>query len=540
MGSLSVRAMGFVGSTLPYPRATHVIENFKWLPFVAFYCIICNFPYWIAAREFGFSPLGWFCVTYAAVGLIALFVPRPVTLVLLLVLTAADIICGACMTYYVPIRECLLNIRVAIESSAAHPLRSLLVFSSILLIAAIVILLPSKKLPKNQRWLAAACLVTFAVVILCGDVVSTRLTTGYFPPPFGKAPGTDGLSFSSKIRAPRLARIPLIRLKRLWDWNASLSAVEEKGRTARSPVPSATAVAIKASGIFSGENHGELPDVVVTVVESWGVAQDASLQKAMVEPYLEPELLAKYQVFQGSVPFYGATVAGEARELCGNEIGYYLIRAPASDLKGCLPERLASLGYHRIAVHGMKGLMFDRLIWYRKLGFQELWFQEELEKQGLPNCASAFMGTCDADVAAWIGRRLEEDTSRPKLIHWMTLNSHLPVPVPSYLRDGAPCSADIGLQPHTALCSWYQLVENVHRSVAQLASGPLGRPTIFVVVGDHAPPFGDPDLRDRFSQSDVPYVVLVPRSEVATSKLMFAHNAPSPTPRPIQSQRQTP
>jgi phosphoglycerol transferase MdoB-like AlkP superfamily enzyme len=329
-------------------------------------------------------------------------------------------------------------------------------------------------------------------------------------------------------------------LKRLWDLNAALSAFEEKGRTARSPVPSATAVAFKASGIFSGANHGELPDIVMTVVESWGIAQDSSLQKAMVAPYLEAELLARYQVLQGSVPFYGATVAGQARELCGNEIGYYLIRAPASDLKGCLPDKLASLGYQNIAVHGMSGLMFDRLIWYRKLGFQELYFQEELEKQGLPNCAGAFLGTCDADVAAWIGRRLEEDASRPKLIHWMTLNSHLPVPVPSYLRDGAPCTSDIGLEPHTALCSWYQLVENVHRSVAQLAAGPLGRPTIFVIVGDHAPPFGDPDLRARFSQSDVPYVVLVPRSEVAPSKLMFAHNAPNPAARPAGSHRQTP
>jgi phosphoglycerol transferase MdoB-like AlkP superfamily enzyme len=540
MGSLLVRATELIGSKSPHPRVTYVAGNLSWLYFVAFYCILCNIPYWIAAHEFGFSPLGWFCATYAGVGLIALFVPRLVTLALLLVLIAADIICGACMTYFVPVRECLQNIRIAVESSAAHSLRSLLVFLSLLVIAAMASLLPSRDLPRKQRRLAAACLLPFAVAILCGDVVSTRLTTGYFPPPFGKAPGTDGTSFSSKIRAPRLARIPLIRLKRLWDWNASLSAFEEKGRTARSPVPNATAVAIKASGIFSGENHGELPDVVVTVVESWGAAKDSSLQKATVEPYLEPELLAKYQVFQGSVPFYGATVAGEARELCGNEIGYYLIRAPASDLKACVPERLASLGYQRIAVHGMSGLMFDRLVWYHTLGFQELWFQEELKKQGLPNCGGAFLGTCDADIAAWIGRRLEEDTSRPKFIHWMTLNSHLPVPVPSRLRDAVPCTPDVGLHPESALCSWYQLVENVHRSVAQLASGPLGRPTIFVVVGDHAPPFGDPDLRDRFSQDVVPYVVLVPRSEVAPSKLVIAHNAPSPTARLAQSQRQTP
>jgi hypothetical protein len=38
----------------------------------------------------------------------------------------------------------------------------------------------------------------------------------------------------------------------------------------------------------------------------------------------------------------------------------------------------------------------------------------------------------------------------------------------------------------------------------------------------------------------VPYVVLVPRSEVAPSKLMFAHNAPNPAARPAGSHRQTP
>jgi hypothetical protein len=99
MGSPNVSAKGLVGSILPHPWAARVAENLPWLGFAGFYCFICNTPYWIAAREFGFSPLGWFCTTYAVVGLIALFVPRPVTLVLLLAVTAADIICGACMTY---------------------------------------------------------------------------------------------------------------------------------------------------------------------------------------------------------------------------------------------------------------------------------------------------------------------------------------------------------------------------------------------------------------------------------------------------------
>jgi hypothetical protein len=539
MGLLSYCEKRLVGSMLPYPWATRVIEDFKWLPFVMFYCVFCNIPYWIAAHEFSFESLGWFCVQYAAVGLVALFVPRFVTLVWLLALTAADIICGACMTYHVPVRECLENIRVAFESSATHPFRSLSVLLPALLIAATAALLPGKEMLKNQRRLAGACLIVFAVVIVGGEALSIYRTTGHFPIPFQTRPVRDR-SGSGKSNALQLIRVPIVRLNRLWKMDEKLTALEEKGRITRFTVPSATAVAMDAAGITSGEGNRQKPNLVLALVESWGLAEDSPLRNAMVTPYAQPELLAKYEVLQGSVPFYGATVAGEARELCGNSIGYYVIRAPASDLKSCLPQRLAALGYDRIAIHGFSSHMYVRSVWYRTMGFQERWFHEQLQQQGLPDCNGVFIGTCDADIAAWVGRRLNEASSRPKFIHWMTLNSHLPVTVPVLLHDAAPCLADLGLESNSQLCSWYQLIANVHRSVAQLALGPLGRPTIFVIVGDHAPPFGDPALRDRFSQSEVPYVVLVPRSAHNPSKAVIAHNAANPASGPRQAPRQSP
>ena len=128
-----------------------------------------------------------------------------------------------------------------------------------------------------------------------------------------------------------------------------------------------------------------------------------------------------------------------------------------------------------------------------------------------------------------------EDSSRPKLIHWMTLNSRLPVR-PVHLPDESPCSTDLGLQSDTPLCSWYQLITNVHRSVAQLAMDRLGRPTIFVVVGDHAPPFGNPTLHNAFSNRDVPYVVLLPRSEHP----MLARNPMAPNSASDRDASQTP
>jgi len=140
-----------------------------------------------------------------------------------------------------------------------------------------------------------------------------------------------------------------------------------------------------------------------------------------------------------------------------------------------------------------------------------------MKQQGLPDCIGAFTGTCDASVAEWIERRLEKREDAPVFVHWMTLNSHLPVPIPSTLSAGAPCLSTLGLAPQTALCSWYQLVANVHQSVARLALGALGRPTVFVIVGDHAPPFVDPALRKRFSRTEVPYILLLPRSESSSS-----------------------
>jgi phosphoglycerol transferase MdoB-like AlkP superfamily enzyme len=132
----------------------------------------------------------------------------------------------------------------------------------------------------------------------------------------------------------------------------------------------------------------------------------------------------------------------------------------------------------------------------------------------MPDCLGAFTGTCDAAVGGWIANRLEQSEAQPSFVYWVTLNSHLPVPVPVALPNPASCSLTPVLAASPALCSWYQLVANVHRSVAQLAMSPLARPTVFVIVGDHAPPFANAELRSQFSGDKVPYIVLTPKPEV--------------------------
>jgi phosphoglycerol transferase MdoB-like AlkP superfamily enzyme len=159
----------------------------------------------------------------------------------------------------------------------------------------------------------------------------------------------------------------------------------------------------------------------------------------------------------------------------------------------------------------MSGHMFRREVWYRSIGFQEQWFRDRFRQRGLPDCVGAFVGTCDAAVAGVIGQRLQTREATPDFAYWVTLNSHLPLPAPSGVRGAVSCADSPLLSGQPTLCSWYQLIYNVHDSVARLAVGPLGRPTVFVIVGDHSPPFANPTLRDKFSSKEVPYILLIPR-----------------------------
>jgi len=539
MSSLGNRLEGVVAPALWRRWLVQSGAYAPWLGVATFYAVFANLPYWFAASEFKFSPIGLFCVDYATVGLIALFAPRFVTAVLLLFVMCADVLSGVCESYYVPVRESLENWSAVHAFALLHQLFAAGDIVMALLIAAVAAMLPGPTLTWTQRRKAAVCLLIFAVLIVGTDTVNLYLATGHLPGRVRAHASPDQLDVSSS-NVLRLARIPFVRLMRQERVDSVMKAMEDKASGPLSPMPSATGAAIRASGLLSGDANRELPNLVLVIVESWGASDNARLRRALVQPYLEPNLLAKYDVSQGTVPFYGGTVAGEARELCSSSMGYYLMKAPAADLSSCLPARLAELGYRPIALHGMNGFLFDRTTWYRTIGFQEIQFHEEFKREGLADCPGVFPGTCDADIAAWIGRRLQQDSARPSFIHWMTLNSHLPVLVPSPLSDAATCEASISLTPDTPLCSWYQLVTNVHRSVAKLASEKLARPTIFAIVGDHAPPFGAPEVRSHFSQAEVPYVILVPRTAGNATKASSAHNLAVPASSDVAPSTQIP
>jgi hypothetical protein len=493
-------------------------SNLRWSIFVALYAVLANIPFWAASHWLGLAPVGWFCLEYAGVGLLALFVPRVIAAVLLLLVIFADLTCTASKTYFLTPTECLVNVGFLRELPPTRLIALAAVAVLTLIVISAVAFFPVAAMSRTSRWSAAMCLISFAALSISADCVMRRATAGQIQNPFRISKRSDMTKFS-EISRVWVGRYPLVRLARMETLLGRPRNVLGASRRSSSPVPSAAVFALASAGLANGKRGQKLPNVVIVLVESWGLDSDSSVRDSLVYPYSQVGLRARYSVVQGTVPFYGGTIAGEARELCGNSFGFHLLDASAAELSGCLPGRLAAMGYRTLAVHGMSGNMFRRSDWYSRIGFQEQWFHNEFTRQGLPDCLGAFFGTCDAAIADWIGRRLGEHDD-PYFVHWVTLNSHLPVPVPSLLQNAASCSLTPLLSREPALCAWYQLVLNVHESVSRLAMTTLARPTVFVIVGDHAPPFTDPGLASQFSSTDVPYVLLVPRGDSESSTLV--------------------
>lgn len=417
---------------------------------------------------------------------------------------------AVCETYYIAPAEVLKNILTFQNFSLA---RIILIAVSALLSIAVVVLagfISISSVRARDRAKAAACLVLFSAIRISVEFAQAMAGTGQVPNLARGFSAVDTVN-ADHFRDVRLARLPL-------RWLLIHELFDEQVRNGRDrpystivKVPSASAVGMSSAGIVPGYK-GQMPDLVLIVVESWGLSKESSIGDSIMAPYAHADLLSKYTVLKGTVPFFGATVVGEARELCGTTLGLHILGASKSELKECLPDRLTEMGYRSAALHGMDGHLFDRRTWYSTIGFGEEWFRNQFREKNLPNCAGAMLGTCDAAIANWIGNRLNVLEDHPRFIYWMTLNSHLPVLTPPSLQSPASCSISSSLAQHPALCSWFQLEVNVHDAIYKLAASPHARPTVFVVVGDHAPPYSDLELRNDFSSTVVPYVVLVPNN----------------------------
>ncbi len=106
-------------------------------------------------------------------------------------------------------------------------------------------------------------------------------------------------------------------------------------------------------------------NIVMVIIESWGISSDANLNQMISEPLLGHAISSRYEIHKGNIPFYGSTVPAELRELSG-------MRAldPDDVTRETIPARLVLMGYDTVSLHGFTPNFFGRDEWYPRYGFK--------------------------------------------------------------------------------------------------------------------------------------------------------------------------
>lgn len=482
------------------------------------YLILPNLPLLLLQGKLTLVPHGYVNVECLLLGLCSLFLPRTVVFLLLIAEMVGGFLYAICYSFQFTLGELLSSLR----SVGALPLLRIVEFGIVLIIIMAVAAAMAYAVPRPRyRGWTAVCILLLIALLSGIDALDGQ--NPYSP--------QDAILVSRRMTiCPWMTLI--VRDHVLSHADAASANSHDSGMT------SASSYALE---YLRHAPSSPPPNVVLVLVESWGMLQNQGLAGELTAPYADPRIASAYDVRFGTVPFDGLTVPGEARELCHSHIGFGIVRISASDSDACLPGTLEEKGYETYAVHGYVGGMFQRASWYRNIGFEQMTFKPDLQKLGLPVCPGAFPGICDASIAPWIGDQLERgNAATPKFIYWVTLNSHIPVPLHPNLPADSICATQAALSGSGALCSWFRLVLSVHESVAQLALREEARPTVFVVVGDHSPPFPNPQLRSGFSTASVPFAILTPKLHhgskgsvnYADAKLPSAGTSPSAWRKP--------
>jgi hypothetical protein len=247
-------------------------------------------------------------------------------------------------------------------------------------------------------------------------------------------------------------------------------------------------------------------NVIVVMVESMGLPLAPHDRQLFDRIWNRRAWSARYDVSNGSTPYFGSTTTGEMRELCGLWADYTEVDFKKAD---CLPERFRTAGYETTAVHSYERTMFDRQAWYPRIGFDRRMFKDDLLDRKARPCDGIFPGVCDRDVPRIIGDQLRVHHDKPQFVYWLTVNSHLPIPRSAQLKTE---TCDLGSIEMTndfpMLCRGYEL----HKQLADALTAEIMRPDFpdadILIVGDHMPPYFQRTFRQRFDAGRVPWILL--------------------------------
>lgn len=283
--------------------------------------------------------------------------------------------------------------------------------------------------------------------------------------------------------------------------------------------------ALQLSGIADGPAGRGERNLLLVLVEGFGAFADPAHRALFDAMLATPEIRSRFTLASGTSAYVGSTTGAESRELCGRwgDFRDYLQGGPFD----CLPNRLRAKGVETIAVHGFSGRMFARTGWYPKIGFDRIVAAEALAAgyaDRLPSrCGLTFRGFCDREVGEIVHALATQAAGSPRLIYWLTLNTHVPFE-PAGTGRHFDCTAG-GVFGDEGVCGLAEMWAEAFEAVRRIAGDPALPATDILIAGDHNTPMFGRSGRNLFVRNQVGWWALQSR---AAAELPVATVLPAP------------
>ena len=265
---------------------------------------------------------------------------------------------------------------------------------------------------------------------------------------------------------------------------------------------------IGESSTYKYFKNDSIGNQMVIIVESFGLLNDSnirnSFQNAISEKFKDRNWICKW----GKARFAGGTTKSELRELFNSEGDYrYLIDPKHAEIINNIFKIKKNQGYHTSAIHSFKGNMFERQLWWKNIGVENIYFSEDVQnelnfKKKL-NYDTPFISVNDEDAFNYIQNKASKD--KKEFLYLLTENGHLPFKgknITSIIEgDFYPIKmggmSEEGINQHKRIWAFLNYVaENLNKNKIQKV----------LIVGDHMPPFTNKIDRAFYNDQYVPYL----------------------------------
>ncbi|CAH9017117.1 sulfatase-like hydrolase/transferase [Candidatus Nitrosacidococcus sp. I8] len=255
---------------------------------------------------------------------------------------------------------------------------------------------------------------------------------------------------------------------------------------------------------FKGQTHNWVETspnslnkkLLLIIAESWGVMKDSQIQKAMIAPLLNQSNQFDW-LEQGTLASRFSTVRAELQELCGLDTHHYNLKPLIQGFKDCLPWKLANHGYQTISIHGSTGLMYDRLYWYPRAGFEKSHFKETNDWQ--TQCYS-FPGICDREIISNYLSHVFEDNKK-RFVYYLTLNTHPLYDLRDLHKDIFNCAV-YKIPEKSETCRMVKLHTQFFDDLAQILDKDTMAGVEVIIIGDHQPRIFDSKEFQKYLEDD--------------------------------------